>query len=71
VGEFQLPLVPLMMGSTMGYPPLQYDFLVDPTERVLVMNMPESDFTWVATRDLDIEEIFFDPAICDDCRSGM
>jgi hypothetical protein len=73
IGEFRLPLVSLMVGSVMGYPPpLQYDFFIDPSERVLIMNMPESDFTWVATRDLDIAEIFFDTAICDDyCRSGM
>jgi hypothetical protein len=71
IDEFRLPLVSLMV-SVMGYPaPLRYDFFIDPSERVLVMSMPESDFTWVATRDLDIAEIFFDPAICKDCRSGM
>ena len=32
VDEYRLPLVPLMVGSVMGHPPLQYDFFVDPSE---------------------------------------
>ena len=71
VDEYRLPLVPLMVGSVMGHPPLQYDFFVDPSEQILVMSMPESDFTWVAALALDIEAIFLDPSICSDCRSGM
>lgn len=69
--DFRLRLVPLMIGSPMGLPPLQYDFYIDPTEQFLVMNMPESDFTWVATRGLDIEEVLFDPTISEDRRVEM
>jgi hypothetical protein len=65
--DFRLPVVPLMVGSPMGLPPLQYDFYVDPAQRLLVMNMPESDFTWVATCDLDIEAILIKPEICENC----
>lgn len=65
--EFQCLLVPLMASSQMGLPPFQYDFSVDPTEQALVMNMPESDFTWAATRGLAIEAILFDAVISEDC----
>jgi hypothetical protein len=69
--DFLLPLLPLLVGSSMGLPPLQYDFYVDPGQRILVMNMPGSDFTWVASRDLAIESILVDPGICEDCRGAM
>jgi hypothetical protein len=62
-----LPLVPLLIGARLGYPELQYDFYVDPSERVLIMNMPESGSTWVASREVEVEEIVVDRIDCVDC----
>jgi hypothetical protein len=62
--EFRLPLLPLALNLAMGFPPsLIYEFYVDPLEQALVMNMPESEFIYIATRGLDIGAVVVDPAL--------